>query len=195
MVVYDASLMTPLDRSILVVMGVSGTGKTTIGATLAGGLRWRYAEADDFHPPANVAKMAAGHPLTDEDRWPWLSAIGRWIDERRAAAEPAVVTCSALKRAYRELLCEGRPEVRFVYLKGSRELITERLAARRGHFFPAGMLDSQLADLEEPALDEQVITVPIGGTPRQIVDDLLARLQPSGARRSASGATPAIAAG
>src|SRR5436190_17177984 len=105
---------------IVIVMGVSGSGKTTVGALLAGQLGWLYAEADDFHPRSNVEKMAAGHPLTDEDRWPWLEAIGRWIDARRAAHESGVVTCSALKRSYRDMLRKDRPEVRVVYLDGSR---------------------------------------------------------------------------
>jgi gluconokinase len=154
---------------IVVVMGVSGSGKTTIGALLAGQLGWLYAEADDFHPRSNVEKMAAGHPLTDEDRRPWLEAIGRWIDERRAAGEPGVVTCSALKRSYRDVLRKDRPEVRVVYLDGSHDLIASRLVARHGHFFAADMLDSQFADLEPPAPDEDVLSVPIDGTPPDVV--------------------------
>lgn len=153
-------------------MGVSGSGKTTVGALLAGRLHWPYAEADDFHPPANVAKMAAGNPLTDDDRWPWLHAIGDWIDERIARDEPAVVTCSALKRKYRDAL--RRPEVMLVYLKGDHDLIARRLAARHGHFFKPALLESQFADLEEPDPDEHVITVPIGGTPSEIVDAIVA---------------------
>src|SRR2546430_17250066 len=124
-------------------MGVSGSGKTTVGALLAGQLGWLYAEADDFHPSANVEKMAAGHPLTDEDRWPWLEALGRWIDERRANGEPGIVTCSALKRSYRDLLRRDRPEVLVAYLDGSHDLIAGRLIARHGHFFASSMLDSQ----------------------------------------------------
>ena len=157
---------------VLVVMGVSGSGKTTVGALLAGRLGWPYAEADAFHSPENVAKMAAGHPLTDEDRWPWLRAIAAWIHERLDRGERGVVTCSALKRAYRELL--RGPEVQLVYLQGPRELIAERMAARHGHFFKPAMLDSQLATLEEPAPDEGVIAVSIGGTPERIVDEILA---------------------
>jgi gluconokinase len=156
---------------ILIVMGVSGSGKTTVGALLAGTLGWPYAEADAFHSPANVAKMAAGHPLTDEDRWPWLQAIGAWIDDQLARGEHGVVTCSALKRAYRDVL--RRPGVQLVYLHGPRELIAQRMASRQGHFFKPTMLDSQLADLEEPSPDEGVITVSIGSTPAEIVDEVV----------------------
>jgi gluconokinase len=154
---------------IIVIMGVSGSGKTTIGALLAGTLGWAYAEADDFHSPANVEKMAAGQPLTDEDRWPWLEAIGRWIDERRAAREPGVVTCSALKRKYRDLLREHRPEVRVVYLEGAHDLIAKRMVARHGHFFQASMLDSQFADMEPPQPDEHVLTVSVAAEPPEVV--------------------------
>jgi gluconokinase len=159
------------DRFVLVLMGVSGSGKTTVGALLAGRLGWPYAEADAFHPQANVAKMAAGHPLTDEDRWPWLQAIGAWIDGQIARREPGVVTCSALKRKYRDVL--RRPEVQFVYLEGTIDLIGRRLAARQGHFFRAEMLASQFADLEPPVPDEGVVSVPIAGTPAEIVDAIL----------------------
>ncbi len=156
-------------------MGVSGSGKTTVGAMLAGRLHWPYAEADDFHPAANVAKMASGHPLTDEDRWPWLHAIGAWIDAEIAAGRSAVVTCSALKRKYRDVL--RRPQVHIVYLKGDHDLIAARLAARHGHYFLASMLDSQFADLEEPGPDEtDVVVVEIGGTPKDIVDHIVERL-------------------
>jgi gluconokinase len=169
-------ILVPKGRIILAVMGVSGSGKTTVGAMLAGRLQWRYADADDFHPPESLAKMVAGRPLTDEDRWPWLQAIGAWIDERRAANEPAVVTCSALKRAYRDVLRKDRPEVRLIYLQGSRDLIAQRLAARKGHFFNPSMLESQLADLEEPAPDEHALSVSIEATPAEIVDDIIAKL-------------------
>ncbi|WP_426511291.1 gluconokinase [Dactylosporangium sp. McL0621] len=158
---------------VLIVMGVAGTGKTTVGAMLAGRLHWLYAEADDFHPAANVEKMAAGTPLTDADREPWLAAIGRWIDERAAAGEPGVVTCSGLKRAYRDRLRQGRPQVRMVFLQGSRELIARRLAARHGHFMRAEMLDSQFADLEPPEPDEGVTEVSVEPPPNEIVDAIL----------------------
>jgi gluconokinase len=157
---------------ILLLIGVSGSGKTTVGVLLARTLGWPYAEADAFHSPANVAKMAAGHPLTDEDRWPWLQAIGAWIDGRLSRGERGVVTCSALKRAYRDVL--RRPEVQVVYLRGSRALVARRLAARHGHFFAPALLDSQLSALEEPAPEEGVITVSIDGTPAQIVAAIVA---------------------
>ncbi len=166
-----------MDRSIIVVMGVSGSGKSTVGALLAGELRCSYAEADDFHPLANVEKMAAGHALTDEDRLPWLDAIGVWIDEQIEAGRPAVVSCSALRRGYRDRLRAGRPEIQLVFLRGERDLIAARLATRHGHFFHAAMLDSQFAALEEPAPDEHVLVVSIGGTPQEIVADILARLR------------------
>jgi len=161
-----------MNARILLLMGVSGSGKTTVGALLAGRLGWPYAEADSFHSAANVEKMTAGRPLTDEDRWPWLRAIRAWMDERLAKGESGVVTCSALKRAYRDVL--RRPEVLLIYLQGGRELIAQRMAARHGHYFKPGLLDSQFATLEEPSADESVITVPIGGTPSQIVDDIVA---------------------
>jgi len=165
-----------VDKSIIVVMGVSGSGKTTVGAMLAGRLHWVYAEADDFHPLANIEKMAAGHPLTDEDRKPWLAAICAWMDKQIEAGQPGVVTCSALKRAYRDELRAGRPEVRLVYLHGDRDLIAARLASRHGHFFHADMLDTQFRDLEEPTPEEQVLVVPISGTPAEIVAEILADL-------------------
>jgi gluconokinase len=162
---------------VVVVTGVAGSGKTTVGAMLAGTLGWTYAEADDFHPAANLAKMASGHPLNDEDRWPWLNAIGDWIDARRAAHEPAIVSCSGLKRSYRDLLRRGRPEVRIVFLAGSRELVARRLLARQGHFMKASMLDSQFAALEPPEPDEHVLTVPVEGTPPEVVDRIIAALE------------------
>jgi gluconokinase len=163
-------------QPIIVIMGVAGSGKTTVGALLAGRLRWPYAEADNFHPQSNVDKMAAGHPLTDEDRRPWLEAIGRWIDERRAQNEPGVVSCSGLKRAYRDMLRKGRPEVRTVFLEGSKELIMRRMVARHGHFMKAAMLDSQFADLEEPEADEDVLVISVEATPEEIVDQIIERL-------------------
>jgi gluconokinase len=157
---------------ILLLMGVSGSGKTTIGAMLAGRLGWAYAEADDFHPPANVEKMHQGIPLTDEDRWPWLRATADWMKDQ---AGPAVVTSSALKRKYRDLLREGRPDLRLVYLDGDHELIADRMAARHGHFFPKDLLDSQFRDLEPPEPDENPLIVSVHGTPEQIVQEIIDR--------------------
>jgi gluconokinase len=158
---------------IVLVMGVSGSGKTTIGAMLAGRLGWSYAEADDFHPPENVEKMHQGIPLTDEDRRPWLGAIAAWMREQTG---PAVVTCSALKRGYRDLLREGRPDLRLVYLDGAKDLIAGRLAARQGHFFPKQLLDSQFADLEPPEDDEHPLVVSIDQPIEQIVEEIHRRL-------------------
>jgi gluconokinase len=170
--VHEAIQVYAMNTKVLVLMGVSGSGKSTVGALLAGRLSWPYADADSFHTAANVAKMAAGHPLTDDDREPWLQSIRTWIDERVTAGERGVVTCSALKRKYRDVL--RRPEVNIVHLCGTREQLEERLVARQGHFFKPGMLDSQFAALEEPSADEHVITVPIGGTPDEIVDAIIA---------------------
>jgi carbohydrate kinase (thermoresistant glucokinase family) len=147
------------ETRILIVMGVSGSGKSTVADALAGRLGWTLAEGDDFHSPENVAKMHSGTPLTDTDRMPWLRAIAAWIDTRRQAGEPAIVTCSALKRTYRDLLSAGRPEVLFVYLKGSQAVMAEHLAGRHGHFMPASLLASQFETLEEPGPDEPVLTV------------------------------------
>lgn len=141
-------------------MGVSGCGKSTVGGLLAGRLGWPLEEGDDLHPAANVEKMAAGHPLDDEDRWPWLVRIREWIEYREAAGESGIVTCSALKRRYRDVLRDD--QVVFVHLHGSRELLLARLTARQGHYMPASLLDSQLADLEPPDEDERAIRIDIG---------------------------------
>jgi gluconokinase len=159
---------------IIVVMGVSGSGKTTVGELLAERLGWDFADADQFHSPANVAKMRSGTPLTDADRSLWLRGIAAWIDDRIAAGKPGVVTCSALKRGYRDML--RRPDVRFVYLDGDRELIARRMAARKGHFFPVALLDSQFRELEPPEQDEAVLSVSIDGTPEETVQRILAGL-------------------
>jgi gluconokinase len=159
---------------IIVLMGVSGCGKSTIGGLLAGRLGWPLEEGDDLHPAANVAKMAAGHPLTDEDRWPWLQRIRDWIDEREAGDGAGIVTCSALRRRYRDVLRDDH--VYFVYLHGTREQLLARLTARQGHFMPPSLLDSQLATLEPPGDDEQAIRIDIGPAPavqaRTILDKL-----------------------
>jgi gluconokinase len=161
----------------LVVMGVSGSGKSTIAEQLAARLGWRYVDGDLFHPPANVAKMSAGHPLTDEDRWPWLRAIAAEIDRLVAAGTRAVVACSALKRAYRDILVHGRDDVRIVFLDGAKDLIAKRLAARKGHFMPPGLLDSQFKTLEPPQPSEQPITVSIDASVDGIVNDIVRQLE------------------
>lgn len=162
--------------SVLVVMGVSGSGKTTVAALLSGRLGWAFEDGDDLHPAANIEKMHAGIPLTDDDRWPWLQAIAAWIDKRRVAGEHGVVTCSALRRVYRDLLLRGRPDVRLVYLKGDKALISRRQAARQGHFMPTSLMDSQFATLEEPGADEAPIIVSVEGRPQEIVDAVLQAL-------------------
>ena len=144
---------------VLVIMGVSGSGKSTLGKLLAERLDWPFQEGDDLHPAANIAKMKAGHPLDDADRAPWLAAIGRWIDGQLTRGESGVITCSALKRAYRDELDGGRPQVRFVFQEIGEAAIAERLKQRSGHFFPPGLLASQFADLQPPAPDEPVIRV------------------------------------
>ena len=162
----------------LVVMGVSGSGKTTVAQAAAKQLGWVFAEGDDFHPPANVAKMHAGIPLTDEDRWPWLRALADWIGAREAAGQDCVLTCSALKRVYRDLLDDGHPSVRFVHITASPETIRRRLELRRGHYMPASLLDSQLATLEPLAPDEPGLTLPGDGEPAAVLRDLICHLQP-----------------
>jgi gluconokinase len=157
---------------ILVVMGVAGSGKTTIARMLADRLGWRFQEGDALHPPANVAKMSAGTPLTDDDRWPWLHAIAAVIDGWRAEGASGIVTCSALKRAYRAILVGDRPDVRIVHLAGDKALIAARMAARKGHFMPTALLDSQFATLEPPGPEENAITVDISPGPEAIVSAL-----------------------
>jgi gluconokinase len=155
--------------SAIVVMGVSGAGKSTVGKLIAKRLDCPFRDADSFHPPANVAKMAGGQPLSDEDRWPWLRAIAAWIVEHRAAGTTCVVTCSALKRAYRDIVTEHqRSDVRLVYLEGEFDLIAARLVARKGHFMPPALLKSQFDALEPPAADERAIAVSIDATPEEI---------------------------
>jgi len=162
----------------IVVMGVSGAGKSTIGRIVAERLNCQFRDADSFHPKANIEKMSRGEPLTDEDRWPWLEAIAAYIAEHRAAGTRCVVTCSALKRAYRDIVTDKQSaDVRLVYLKGDFELISARLNARKGHFMPPGLLQSQFDALEEPGGDEHAITVSIDATPQEIAGRVLKRLQ------------------
>lgn len=174
----------------LIVMGVSGSGKSTIGEKLAERLGWPYEDGDRFHPASNVAKMRAGHPLTDEDRWPWLKAIADEIDRICQAGGHAVIACSALKRAYRDLLMHGRSDVRIIFLKGTQVLIGERLAMRKGHFMPAGLLESQFLTLEPPAPSEHPVTVSIDGSVETIVDDILRQLELNPARDGAASRKP-----
>lgn len=166
----------PATHLTIVVMGVSGSGKSTVARGIADAMGWDFAEGDDFHSAANKAKMASGHPLTDEDRWPWLRAIAAWIAECERSERSAVVTCSALKRRYRDLLREGRPDVRFCELEAPEQVIADRLEQRRGHYMPASLLGSQLADLEPLDPDEPGTRVSVAATPEQIVRDALAAL-------------------
>jgi gluconokinase len=161
----------------VVVMGVSGAGKSTVGRLLAGHLRCEFRDADSFHPTANIEKMRRGESLTDDDRWPWLNAIAAWIAERRAAGETGVVTCSALKRAYRDIVTDTQSaDVRLVYLKGDFDLIAARLKARKGHFMPPELLRSQFDALEEPSADEHAITASIDATPEEIAERVMSHL-------------------
>jgi gluconokinase len=160
---------------VLVVMGVSGCSKSTIAGLLAGRLGWDLQEGDDLHPAANVAKMAAGLPLTDDDRWPWLNRVAAWVAAHTAAGRPGVITCSALRRTYRDRLRDDG--VIFVHLTGSRDQLTRRLAARPDHFMPPTLLESQIATLEPPAADENVLLVEAtGGSPEEIADSVIGRL-------------------
>jgi gluconokinase len=162
---------------IVIVAGVSGSGKTTVGELLATRLRWPFVDGDTLHPAANVAKMASGVPLTDADRAPWLRAIGAWIDDQVAAGRPGLVACSALKRSYRAELLAGRPAVRMAFLLIDREVAARRLAARHGHFFAAGLLGSQFADLEPPSPDEtNVVPIPVAGRPSDTADEIISHL-------------------
>ncbi|MFD7895283.1 gluconokinase [Streptomyces sp. NPDC059743] len=160
---------------VVVVMGVSGTGKTTVGPLIADALGVPYAEGDDFHPPANIAKMSAGVPLDDADRWPWLDAIGSWAHER--AGLGGVVSSSALKRAYRDRLRAAAPGAVFLHLTGDRALIGRRLAERKGHFMPPALLDSQFAALENLEADEAGVAVDVSGTPQEITERAVAALR------------------
>lgn len=154
--------------TVLILMGVSGAGKTTVGTRLADAVGWDFFDGDDFHPPSNVEKMGSGTPLTDEDRWPWLRALRDVIHERLEEGTAAVVTCSALKAAYREVLLEGNEGAQLVYLKGSFDLIRQRMEARADHFFDADLLASQFDALEEPD-PEVALTVNVDASPDAIV--------------------------
>ena len=170
----------------LIVMGVSGAGKSTIAEAVARRLHWRYEDGDRFHPASNVAKMKAGHPLSDEDRWPWLQAIANEIDRLGCVGERAVIACSALKRAYRDVLIHGRHDVRIVFLSGSQPLVASRLASRKGHFMPPDLLASQFRTLEPPGNDEHPISISIEATVDSIVDNIVQHLNPGAAEHGAS---------
>lgn len=162
----------------IVVMGVSGAGKSTIAQLLSERMDRPLIEGDSLHPQSNVAKMASGTPLTDDDRLPWLKAIAARIDEARRARKPVIVTCSALKRTYRDILTGGHDDVGFVYLQGTKDLIAGRLKARTNHFMPPGLLDSQFATLQEPGADEPTLAIAIDATPGEIVDRIVAQFAP-----------------
>jgi ribose 5-phosphate isomerase A len=158
---------------ILIIMGVSGTGKTTIAKELTARLGWPFEEGDSLHPEVNIAKMYAGIPLTDADREPWLARVAAWIDAQRAKKQPGIITCSALKRSYRQIIIGDRPEARLVYLRGGRDLIAQRLAGRDGHFMPPSLLQSQIDTLEEPGPGEDPLTVDLGPPPDQMTGEII----------------------
>ncbi|ABS02086.1 gluconokinase [Kineococcus radiotolerans] len=168
--------MSAGSTTTVVVMGVSGGGKTTVAEGIAAARGWAFAEGDEFHSPANVAKMASGTPLTDEDRWPWLRSIAAWIAAREEAGESVVVTCSALKRAYRDLLARDNPSVVFCELEVPTEVLAQRLAQREGHYMPASLLRSQLDTLEGLQPDERGFRVPVRGGPDRVLAEVLSRV-------------------
>lgn len=169
-----AAAPVPQPPRVIVLMGVSGTGKSTIGGLLAGALGWDLAEGDDMHPARNIEKMHSGQPLTDEDRWPWLDRIAEWTGEHLAAGTHGIVTCSALRRVYRDRIVG--PGVCFVHLEGSRELISDRLSLRLDHFMPASLLGSQFQTLEPLEADEQGIVVAVDRSPRELSFEIIRRL-------------------
>jgi gluconokinase/shikimate kinase len=161
---------------VIVLMGVSGCGKTTVAAIMSGRLNWPFEEGDALHPQANVDKMHAGHPLTDEDRWPWLEKVAHWVETTLDSGQNGIITCSALKRSYRDLINRRGHDIEFVYLHGTKEMIAPRLAARHGHYMPPSLLDSQFATLEEPTPDEPAIRVDIGPAATAIAATIIERL-------------------
>ena len=163
-------------RLILIFVGVSGSGKTTIAMALAQRLNWPFEEGDDLHSAVDIVKKHSGHPRDDRDWWPWLEKVAALIDAWRQLGTSGVIACSALKRAYRRVIVGDRPDVRIVYLRGDRELIARRLATRHGHFMPPALLDSQFAALEEPTEEENPIVTLIEGRPHVIVDHIVAKL-------------------
>jgi gluconokinase len=166
----------PAGTTSIVVMGVSGSGKSTVAAELVARLGWEFAEGDEFHPAANVEKMRAGHPLDDDDRWPWLRTLADWIGEHERAGRSVIVTCSALKGSYRDLLRDGHPSAWFAQVTADAELIRRRIESRTGHYMPPSLLDSQLATLEPLQPDEPGAIISGEGSPEAVVAELLAAL-------------------
>lgn len=176
-VVAAPGLVPPV---VLVLMGVSGSGKSTVALELHRALRWPFQEADDLHPPANIAKMRSGTPLNDADRLSWLQAVAHWIDQRLAAHEPGIITCSNLKRSYRQITIGNRHGVRLVFLKGDQQVIHDRILRRQHPYMPLSLLHSQFEALEEPGADEHPIVVTVSCSVTQIVSELLQRLANAG---------------
>lgn len=161
----------------LVVMGVSGTGKSTVAVALHERLGWEFGEGDDYHPQSNLDKMSAGHPLTDADRWPWLEALAGWTRDRHERGESTILTCSALRRSYRDLLRGGAPGTLFVHLTGARDLLVQRMAGRE-HFMPVSLLDTQLDTLEELDPDEAGLAADVAQPPEDIAENVVRYVQP-----------------
>ena len=172
----EAAAAKTVPPAVLLLMGVAGSGKSTIALELQRVLGWPFQEGDDLHPPANVAKMRAGHPLTDADRLPWLHAVARWIDERLAAGEPGIITCSDLKHAYRDITIGDRSGVYLIYLRGDEHLIHDRIVRRQHEYMPPSLLRSQIETLEEPTPDEHPVVVAVHGTVPETVLEILHRL-------------------
>lgn len=183
----EAAAAKRLDRTVLLLMGVSGSGKTTIALELQRVLHWPYIDGDDLHPAANVEKMRSGHPLNDQDRLPWLHSIARWIDGRLAAGEPGIITCSNLKRAYRKITAGDRKGVNLIYLKGDEKVIADRISRRNHQYMPTSLLRSQFETLEEPGEEEHPIVVTVHGSIAETVTDLLRQVA---ARQMASATNP-----
>jgi len=169
----NAVVAKRVHNTVLLLMGVSGCGKSTVALELQRLLGWEFKEGDDLHPPANVEKMRSGHSLNDQDRQPWLEAVARWIDERLANAQPGIITCSDLKSAYREITVGNRQGVTLVYLKGDEPVIAERIAQRKHRYMPTSLLHSQFETLKEPAPDEHAVVVNVHGSIGETVADLL----------------------
>lgn len=170
----SAESPAPRQQPVVVLTGVTGAGKSAIAGILAKQLGWDLAEGDDLHPASNVAKMSAGTPLTDEDRWPWLERVAAWIQNHTSTGMPGIITCSALKRSYRDKLSGNN--VVFAHLTASKDVIGHRLAARKDHFMPAALLDSQIAALEPPEADENAVSIMVGRTPSEVAAEIICRL-------------------